>query len=41
LPDPMTRGKTHRRYCSTRLWRNSVWIRLRCHAPAALAHLRS
>src|SRR5438876_10759572 len=27
LPDPMTRGKTHRRYWSTRLWRNSVWIR--------------
>src|SRR6266487_4704485 len=27
LPDPMTRGKTHRWYSSTRLWRNSVWIR--------------
>src|SRR5215216_4993682 len=27
LPDPMTRGKTHRRYWSTRLWRNSVCIR--------------
>ena len=27
LPDPMTRGKTHRRYSSTRLWRKSVWIR--------------
>src|SRR5215218_399776 len=27
LPDPMTRGKTHRLYWSTRLWRKSVWIR--------------
>src|SRR5207248_10593934 len=27
LPDPMTRGKIHRRYWSTRVWRNSVWIR--------------
>jgi hypothetical protein len=27
LPDPMTRGKTQRRYSSTRLWGISVWIR--------------
>ena len=27
LPDPMTTGKTQRRYSSTRLLRNSVWIR--------------
>ena len=28
---PMKRGKVHRRYWSTRLWRNSVWIR--CPLP--------
>ena len=39
LPDPMTRGKTNRRYWSTRLWRNSVWIRFPLpHAPAAQDH---
>ena len=27
LPDPITTGKTQRRYSSTRLLRNSVWIR--------------
>lgn len=27
LPDPMTRGKTQRRYWSTSSWRNSAWIR--------------
>src|SRR2546425_3805302 len=33
LPDPMTRGKTHRRYWSTRLWRTSVWIKFPLPCP--------
>ena len=27
FPDPITSGKTHKRYSSTRPWRISVWIR--------------
>jgi len=27
LPDPMTSGKTQRRYWSTRLWRKRIWMR--------------